>query len=120
MRLKTYRGMGSLEAMQRRSGERYFAESQSIKVAQGVAGAVIDKGSVKSLIPYTMTGVRLGIANAGFKSIDELHAGTMSGDLRFEVRTGSSMKHAGNSSGLAHGLRVVSESSKEPLFSAAR
>lgn len=105
IRMKTYRGMGSLEAMSRRSGERYFAESQSIKVAQGVSGAVTDKGSVKSLIPYTMRGVEMGIANAGYESITELHASLRNENLRFELRTA-----AGMGSGAARrGLQIVSD-----------
>ena len=99
--MKTYRGMGSLEAMQRRSGERYFAESQAVKVAQGVSGAVLDKGSVRTLIPYTMKGVELGIANAGYGSVGELHAGLREGSLRFEVGTGSRKRHGG--------LKIVEE-----------
>lgn len=101
VRMKTYRGMGSLEAMQRRSGERYFAESQAVKVAQGVSGAVLDKGSVRTLIPYTMKGVELGIANAGYGSVGELHAGLREGSLRFEVGTGSRKRHGG--------LKIVEE-----------
>ena len=106
IRMKTYRGMGSLEAMSRRSGERYFAESQSIKVAQGVSGAVMDKGSVKSLIPYTMRGVEMGISNAGYESIAELHAGLRNESLRFELRTAAGI--GGGAS--RRGLKIVSES----------
>ena len=101
VRMKTYRGMGSLEAMQRRSGERYFAEGQSIKVAQGVSGAVTDKGSVTTLIPFVVKGVELGLSNAGFESIADLHRGLRDGDLRFELRT--------TAGGARHGLRVVGD-----------
>ena len=109
VRMKTYRGMGSLEAMQRRSGERYFAESQSIKVAQGVSGAVTDKGSVKTLIPHVMRGVQLGLTNVGCESIADLHNSLRSEDLRFELRTA-----AGISKKPAKGMRYVSDSATAP------
>jgi IMP dehydrogenase len=107
VRMKTYRGMGSLEAMQRRSGERYFAESQSIKVAQGVSGAVTDKGSVKSLIPHVMRGVELGILNSGCSSISDMHSKKASGDLRFELRTA-----AGIGKKPSKGMRYISDNLK--------
>jgi IMP dehydrogenase len=99
IRMKTYRGMGSLEAMSRRSGERYFAESQSIKVAQGVSGAVTDKGSVRGLIPFTMKGVELGISNSGFTSIADLHSGLRDETLRFELRTAAAMRRPATGGG---------------------
>lgn len=102
VRMKTYRGMGSLEAMQRRSGERYFAESQSIKVAQGVSGAVTDKGSVKTLIPHVMKGVSLGIVNTGAASLADLHANLRSESLRFELRTSAGMNKP-------RGMRILAE-----------
>lgn len=51
-RMKTYRGMGSLEAMAKKAGQRYFAENTNVRVAQGVSGAVVDKGSVRDLLTY--------------------------------------------------------------------
>merc|ERR1711904_264181 len=75
VRMKAYRGMGSLEAMQKMSGTRYFAEDLNVKVAQGVSGAVVDKGSIEKFIPYQLQGVRLGMQKMGVKDISSLHAG---------------------------------------------
>ena len=47
MRVKAYRGMGSLEAMAKGSESRYHSDTQTLKIAQGVAGTVRDKGSVR-------------------------------------------------------------------------
>ena len=53
----------------KRSGFRYFAE-KSIKVAQGVSGAVADKGDVSIMLPQTLGGVVVGIQRAGCHDVE--------------------------------------------------
>jgi IMP dehydrogenase len=100
-RLKRYRGMGSIDAMEKgdAAGKRYFSEVDRIKVAQGVAGSVEDKGSVKRFIPYLMTGVQHGLQDIGVQSIDELQNGIRSGQVRLEKRSPSAQLEGG-----VHGL----------------
>ncbi len=87
IRVKKYRGMASFEAMQQGGAKRYFSEEANIKVAQGVSGTVVDKGSVLDFIPYLVQGLRLGFQDAGCKSIKELQEKLYSNKLRFERRS---------------------------------
>lgn len=77
------------------STSRYFAEHQQIKVAQGVSGAVVDKGSIKALIPYVMQGVRHGMQDLGCRSIAELHKSLYGGSLTMDVRSGAAQIEGG-------------------------
>uniref|UniRef100_A0A7S2WDK7 Inosine-5'-monophosphate dehydrogenase n=1 Tax=Mucochytrium quahogii TaxID=96639 RepID=A0A7S2WDK7_9STRA len=100
IRLKKYRGMGSVEAMEKGSSKRYFAEGKDVvKVAQGVSGAVVDKGSVSRFLPYVAQGVRHGLQDLGVKSVAELQEGLRGGSVRFELRT-----HAAQREGSVHSL----------------
>lgn len=87
IRLKKYRGMGSIEAMSKGSEKRYFATGSVIKVAQGVSGAVTDKGSLRHYLPYIIQGIKQGIQDLGYESLDELKVGKQMGELRFELRS---------------------------------
>ncbi len=51
VRVKQYRGMGSLEAMAKGSEARYHSDTQNLKIAQGVSGTVRDKGSIRRAAP---------------------------------------------------------------------
>ncbi len=73
---KTYRGMGSLSAMQQGSSDRYFqqAERDAEKlVPEGVEGRVPFKGSVTAVIHQLIGGVRSGMGYLGCGTIDEMH-----------------------------------------------
>ncbi|KAB2601851.1 inosine-5'-monophosphate dehydrogenase 2-like [Pyrus ussuriensis x Pyrus communis] len=88
-RVKKYRGMGSLEAMTKGSDQRYLGDTAKLKIAQGVVGAVADKGSVLKFIPYTMQAVKQGFQDLGASSLQSAHDLLKSSVLRLEVRTGA-------------------------------
>jgi IMP dehydrogenase len=72
---KTYRGMGSLEAMRKGSGDRYFQDvlSGGEKLApEGIEGRVPYKGSVASIIQMMVGGLMSGMGYAGCRTIREL------------------------------------------------
>ncbi|NCA16562.1 MAG: IMP dehydrogenase [Betaproteobacteria bacterium] len=75
---KSYRGMGSVGAMQAGSADRYFQEEQSPGadkfVPEGIEGRVPYKGSVKQIIFQLAGGLRSSMGYCGCRSIDELHA----------------------------------------------
>ena len=69
---KTYRGMGSLAAMNHGSKDRYFQESNKKLVPEGVEGRVPYKGSTSDTIYQLMGGLRAGMGYTGCHSIAEL------------------------------------------------
>jgi IMP dehydrogenase len=73
---KSYRGMGSLGAMQQGSSDRYFQEEESNAdklVPEGVEGRVPYKGPVSVVIHQLMGGVRASMGYLGCHTIDEVH-----------------------------------------------
>ena len=72
---KSYRGMGSLEAMQQGSKDRYFQDmEEDIKklVPEGIAARVPFKGSLAEVIFQLIGGLRAGMGYCGASSITEL------------------------------------------------
>ncbi len=75
-KFKTYRGMGSLEAMENGSKDRYFQSGVTeVKklVPEGIAGRVPYKGTVQEVIYQLCGGLRSGMGYCGAASIDRLH-----------------------------------------------
>jgi IMP dehydrogenase len=73
---KTYRGMGSLSAMQQGSSDRYFQDNEKNAdklVPEGVEGRVPFKGSVIAVIHQLIGGVRSGMGYLGCETINEMH-----------------------------------------------
>jgi len=69
---KSYRGMGSLGAMQQGSGDRYFQEgAEAAKlVPEGIEGMVPYRGSVRNSIHQLMGGVRSSMGYCGAENLD--------------------------------------------------
>ena len=74
-KFKTYRGMGSIEAMQKGSKDRYFQENEDdIKklVPEGISARVPFKGSLKEVMHQLIGGLRAGMGYCGAKDIENL------------------------------------------------
>jgi IMP dehydrogenase len=74
-KFKTYRGMGSLEAMEDGSRDRYFQDVEDdIKklVPEGISGRVPFKGLVSEVLYQLVGGLRAGMGYCGAKNIEKL------------------------------------------------
>jgi IMP dehydrogenase len=72
---KTYRGMGSLEAMKEGSRDRYFLDllPSDAKIApEGIEGMVPFKGSTANILQMMVGGLKAGMGYAGCRTIEEL------------------------------------------------
>ncbi len=75
-KFKTYRGMGSLEAMQHGSKDRYMqSDVDDVKklVPEGIVGRVPYKGDLYEVIYQMAGGLRSGMGYCGARSIEDLH-----------------------------------------------
>merc|ERR1719281_2428356 len=90
--------MGSLEAQERGKGKvskTLSPDQPALKLAEGVSSAVVDKGSVTSLVPYLLNGVRHGLQKAGTADIATLHNCLHSGDVRLALQSTKAIKECG-------------------------
>jgi IMP dehydrogenase len=74
-KVKSYRGMGSIEAMKKGSSDRYFqdAEAEIAKlVPEGIVGTVSYKGSLAEVIYQYVGGLKAGMGYCGASNIEEL------------------------------------------------
>ena len=75
-KFKSYRGMGSLEAMEKGSKDRYFqgdvADAKKL-VPEGIAARVPYKGTLYEVVYQLIGGIRSGMGYCGAKTIDILH-----------------------------------------------
>ncbi|MBK1692538.1 IMP dehydrogenase [Ectothiorhodospira mobilis] len=73
---KSYRGMGSLGAMQQGSSDRYFQEEDSDRadklVPEGIEGRVPYKGSIVAIIHQLVGGLRSSMGYVGCRNIEEM------------------------------------------------
>ncbi len=100
-KFKTYRGMGSLEAMENGSKDRYFqsgVEETKKLVPEGIAGRVPYKGTVQEVVYQLVGGLRSGMGYCGAGTIEKLH------DAKFTRITG-----AGVHESHPHDITITSE-----------
>ena len=74
-KFKTYRGMGSIEAMEKGSKDRYFQDSESDNkklVPEGISGRVPYKGNLSEVVHQILGGIKAGMGYCGAKDITSL------------------------------------------------
>jgi IMP dehydrogenase len=99
---KTYRGMGSIEAMQEGSMDRYFQDSLPMEaklVPEGIVGRVPFKGRASDIIEMMVGGLKSGMGYAGSRTVKELQK-----KARFIKVTASGIKE-----GHVHDVAITKE-----------
>ena len=74
-RFKSYRGMGSIEAMAAGSKDRYFQDAEDdLKklVPEGIVGRIPFKGPLSEVVTQLVGGLRAGMGYLGAKTIDDM------------------------------------------------
>lgn len=91
-RFKTYRGMGSLGAMEKGSGDRYFqggVNEANKLVPEGIEGRVAYKGHVSDIIFQMVGGLRSGMGYVGAANLEELRE-----DAQFIQMSGAGLRES--------------------------
>jgi IMP dehydrogenase len=98
---KVYRGMGSLEAMQKGSADRYFQDSKDKQklVPEGVEGRVAYKGSVSEVIYQMVGGLKASMGYTGNRTIAEMRK-----NCEFIKITNSALKESH-----PHNIKITNE-----------
>ena len=86
---KTYRGMGSIAAMEDGSKDRYFQSGQKKLVPEGVEGMVAYKGKAEDIVFQMIGGIRSGMGYCGAPTIEQLQA-----NAEFVKITAASLKES--------------------------
>ncbi|MCQ2130443.1 MAG: IMP dehydrogenase [Bacteroidales bacterium] len=71
-KFKTYRGMGSIDAMKAGSSDRYFQEGDSKLVPEGIVGRVPYKGTLSETVFQLIGGLRSGMGYCGARTLTDL------------------------------------------------
>lgn len=86
---KSYRGMGSIAAMESGSSDRYFQNHTRKYVPEGVEGRVAFKGPLKEIVYQLVGGLRSGMGYCGTETIESLKK-----DAQFVRITGAGLKES--------------------------
>ncbi len=104
---KVYRGMGSLAAMGKGSGDRYFQGDAKKLVPEGVEGRVPYKGPLSDTVYQLMGGLRAGMGYTGCATIAELHE-----KAQFIRITGAGLKESH-----PHDIQITKEAPNYSMYS---
>ncbi len=69
VRLKEYRGMGSLPSMEKGSSHRYGMGSSRLRIPEGVSGYLPSRGSMTEWVPQLVQGIKQGLHKLGRPSL---------------------------------------------------
>ena len=99
-KFKTYRGMGSIDAMQRGSADRYFQDSKVTNkmIPEGIVGRVPYKGKLKEVLFQYIGGLRSGMGYCGARDLLQLRSAKF-----------TKITHAGFNESHPHNVTITKE-----------